>query len=119
MHAGMAASRQMILPGGVVMWVVDGDGRDLNGFDATTPKSRSTTQRVTGTQLPSLQRHPYIFACFACWDDFRFNPGLVLAPSQAKKRLMCSYHRIGSYRYKCPSCALRGLLAWLCTSRVR
>ena len=92
--------------GGVVMWVVDGDGRDLNGFDATTPWrpiDNPTGDRHSASLVS--KRHPYIFACFACWDDFRFNPGLVLAPSQATKdRLMCSYHQdIGSYRYKCPS----------------
>jgi hypothetical protein len=90
---------------GVIMWVVDGDGRNLNGIDLDRPwapiRDVPTGDRHSTSMVS--KRHPYVFACFACAPDFQFNPGLVLAPSEAtRSRLMCALHSdIGTYRYKC------------------
>ena len=87
------------------MWVVDGDGKNLNGFDAHAPWAPMPDAQTGDRHSTSMvnKRHPYIFACFACWDDFRFNPGLVLRASRATtERLMCSLHQdIGTIRYSC------------------
>jgi hypothetical protein len=90
---------------GVIMWVVDGDGRDLNGFNKRNPwvplPANPTGDRHSASMV--TKRHPYIFACFACHANFRFNPGLVLTPSPATlSRLMCSYSSDpGSWKFQC------------------
>ena len=88
----------------MLMWVVDGDGRDLNGFNSVDPW-KAIDDDSGDRHSPSLvsKRHPYLFACFACWDDFRFNPGLILRPSKATiDRIMCMYHQdLGSFRFTC------------------
>jgi hypothetical protein len=90
---------------GNIMWVIDGDGRDLNGInthDPWAPIPNSPTGDRHSASIVS-KRHPYLFACFACHPDFQFNPGLVLAPSAAtRSRLMCHVHAdIGTFRYSC------------------
>lgn len=90
---------------GVVMWVVDGDGRTLDGFDAEAPWRPMPNVETGDRHSTSLvnRRHPYIFACFACSPNHQFNPGLVLAPSAATlERLMCLYDwDPGSKRWTC------------------
>ena len=90
---------------GVIMWVVDGDGRYLDGMNTVDPW-RAVPDSPTGDRHSASlvsKRHPYVFACFACHSDFKYNPGLVLAPSEAtRSRLMCSVHAdIGTVRYRC------------------